>query len=248
MRPEKIDWWLAAGFVILCFIVLVLYRELFSVPLEVGFSTINRSLSSVGPRQMPTRTPLSLSMPVGTPPAFMRAGDFGILSQEPCGPPCFRDIRPGVTSFSDATLLLQNAGVPCTVSDITQGTVLKCGSSDISISVATVGLCTAASTSPMVGGIGLAPPDKITVGEFIARYGPPDLLILGGPQVLLPYERMQTVVDIGVQLAQPSYTVTASTTINQFIYVTAADYSTCLQQLQRDVQPWKGYGTYNRMP
>ncbi len=178
----------------------------------------------------------------------MRTGDFGILSQEPCGPPCFQGITPGVTSFDEAALIFKSAGFPCRVDDA-QGKRLLCSSGRTQIMVTNYRLCTLDSTAPMVGAITLTPPDKLTVGEFITQYGLPDSVLMAwGPQSALLYASLQTFVFFTMPQGEQSYTLTPDTTIEAVIYVTDAGYQTCLQTAAKDRQQWKGYGAYQLNP
>lgn len=193
----------------------------------------------------------------GRPPASFRpsraASDFGIVSQEPCGPPCFQGIRPGITTFWDARLIVKNAGQQCRLGDTILGENrwLICRSGDTHIEMVASGTHTVDEMRLTVDRIHLQPPVKVTVGELIAQYGPPDSLVPsnnGDGQRLgmgLNYDRLQTRVILAM-LPGIIYTVTPGTTIESVDYQTAANY-------QRDrsweadngfLQPWKGYGAY----
>ncbi|HEX8992676.1 MAG TPA: hypothetical protein VF784_13440 [Anaerolineales bacterium] len=154
-------------------------------------------------------------------------------------------IRPGVTTFAEAALILQNAGAPCAA--ITPGKSLFCQSGDTSIGVATSGPCSADSEGPMVAEIGLRPPAKITLGEFIAKYGQPDLMRMdsGGSLAMFSHDSLQALVSLAQQLSQqPPYTLTSDTIISYFDYVTVAEYPKCVQLMGNRLQPWKGFGMY----
>ncbi len=174
------------------------------------------------------------------------AGDFGILSQDPCGPPCFQGIQPGVTTFDEAALILKNAGFPCSVEDRWQGKFLVCGSDDAQIKLADSGFCSFVSTEPMVATIALMPPDKITVDEFIAAYGQPDL-VMTWPQFALAYQDLQAFVFFSMEPGQKTYTFAPDSPIWQIIYVNAAEYQPCREMTPSDEQQWKGYGTYKEI-
>lgn len=105
MEPEKPSWWPEIA-IIFVFIVFVVVAALMVLPpyQPTGFYTINRSLNTVNvgptptpgqaqplsptPTSGPVSMPVSTVTPVAPPAAIVKLGDFGILSQKPCGPPC----------------------------------------------------------------------------------------------------------------------------------------------------------------
>ncbi len=198
-----------------------------------------------------TPTPTLALMPTEIPPAFMTNNDYGIISQEPCGLPCFQGITPGVTAFDDAVRILHATDAGCTVQDWTDeeersGKVMICNAPDTEINIIAY---TGYGPNLVVSEIDLDPPVEIAVGDFIARYGPPDSTFptYDGEQadMALLYDRLHTYVVLTLQ-QDKTYTLTPSTTISVLGYQTAAAYEHALSAIWSEDrrQPWKGYGTY----
>lgn len=194
------------------------------------------------------------------PPAFMTTGDFGIVSQEPCGPPCFQGITPGVTTIEDAYLNLLKAGAPCRMSESRFEAGARVDSEDVEcysgkgyISIQSRHLSGQQDTDEakvIVDSIMLKPPTKVTVGQLIARYGPPDAVREAtfqdrpGNQSFMSFyfDEQQTYVEFPIQRAA-AYTVAPDTAIESVSYRTAADYQKVIDD-RTDTLLWKGYGMY----
>ncbi len=187
------------------------------------------------------------------------AGDFGILSQQPCGPPCFQGIRPGVTMFDDAGAQLANADLPCAVTEDPSlqpdARSLFCESGDALIwLVSFVAGSTVDPATLPVDEIRLRPPVQITVEELVRRYGPPDSLLAsvnaGQRGMLLFYDRLQTSVTLPMQPAPVYYAVERGTPLELVVYQSAAGYESDQSDAYTltHAQPWKGYGKYAENP
>ncbi len=181
---------------------------------------------------------------------------MGVLSQEPCGPPCFHGMRPGVTTMEEAPPSLEDACFPL----------------ELEVASAAGGMqelrCNGGNGRAFVSGrpgetvfeIIVAPAAVITLGEMVARYGPPDSIqpvSLSNASAdrktwtwywLLGYDRLQTLVNV-IPPHQPggAYTFGPETIIHDFWYETA-DYYQLRANGQEPVQPWKGYGVYEPAP
>src|SRR5512140_1809726 len=88
-------------------------------------------------------------------------GDGGFLSQEPCGPPCFLHITPGVTGSGDAVNTLHAQPFAASCGETT--TVINCQD------VVQIGF-----QNDMVNMISFKPSARITTADTLSKYGPPD--------------------------------------------------------------------------
>ncbi len=169
--------------------------------------------------------------PTSTPPPVMISGDFGILSQKPCGPPCFLGIRPDVTTLDDAALMLKNAGVSCVV--IKSRNTLNCQNGNTFIQI---------NAGLTVDMINLTPPAYITLGQFVAQYGPPDSFVPGTGVPRAFYDSLHTAVLLRGQ--PPGDPITPGMPITGVNYMSAANYQSFSQMSDPYKQPWKCYGKY----
>jgi hypothetical protein len=98
-------------------------------------------------------------------------GDGGLLSDEPCGPPCFMNIVPGVTKEADAIHILQAEGL-CGENrsfDYTGGRGFFC-SSNVEISL---------QQGKDIVDVIFLPSKPVSVGDVIAKYGEPNAVTVG---------------------------------------------------------------------
>jgi hypothetical protein len=97
-------------------------------------------------------------------------GDGGLLSQKPCGPPCFYGMIPSITTTDQAQTILKDMVLEqyCTIfGDLTEPGIrgLECQG------IVNVGI---KESSDYVEFIGYFPSITITVGEVIDKYGEPN--------------------------------------------------------------------------
>lgn len=166
-------------------------------------------------------------------------GDGGFLSSEPCGPPCFWGIVPGVTLEAKAIKLLQSEGLcgKYTTFDHSGGLEVFC-SSGVEISLQ--------RGTDTVQVVIFRPSQTITVGDVITSYGEPDNISIG---VKHQYPRAWMILDYDdlrvslVTLEQEGSTfwVEASTKIERVNYYSTASYE--YYRAATDLK-WNGYGEY----
>jgi hypothetical protein len=166
-------------------------------------------------------------------------GDGGFLSREPCGPPCFWDIIPGVTTEAEAIQILQSRGLfqKCEAFAHSGGRGITCPSG-IEIVFQ--------QEMDIVGVVGFQLSQAITIEDVIARYGEPDAVLVG---VISRYPRTRMVLyydDLKAELFLPwqedsKFSVVASTKIEHISYNSKVSY----ESSRSDSFPrWNGYGEY----
>jgi hypothetical protein len=179
-------------------------------------------------------------------PFILNIGDGGFLSENPCGPPCFFGIIPGVSSKADAITLLRSQGlyIDCSEYDNTsQGGVRG-------ITCRTQGLIFQ-NNADIVTGIGFQPPIKITVSDVIAKYGNPSAV---GVAAVSLTDRQQfftgmtlfydgSRVSLGLSEQQSGeFNLTPDTLVEGVTYEDQDSYN----RGRKYSQEWNGYSVYEQ--
>jgi hypothetical protein len=172
-------------------------------------------------------------------------GDGGFITGQPCGPPCFWGIYPGLTTEAQVLELLQSKGIEskCEQFDRTQ----EGGRRGITCldSVLIV------FNENIVEDIGFSSSEKITVEEVIKHFGEPShilVAITSTPEY--PETTMMLFFDeIRTSLVLPErrgtrYRVATTTEIVNIGYSDDASY----QATSSSLPGWDGYGEYGKTP
>jgi hypothetical protein len=177
--------------------------------------------------------------------------DGGFLSGEPCGPPCFLGIIPGVTREEQAARQLSQMGL-----------YEKCYATNNESEGGLRGtLCYKAAITyfrgtDIVGAIGFRPPQHLTVEMTITEYGEPDAVSVASnwfswekqptTSMALIYQDAGTsvIVDLGQQEGA-TFEIAPPTLIDWIDYSdntfpSSSEYESSAKYLS----PWHGYGTY----
>ena len=165
--------------------------------------------------------------------------DGGFLSSEPCAPPCFWGIIPGITTEAEAIELLQSEGLcrKYTTFDHSGGVEVFC-SSGVEISIQ--------QGTDTIDVVIFRPSQTITVGDAITRYGAPDTISVG---VKHQYPRVWMVLNyahlkVSLVLAEQegsTFWVEASTEVERINYYSTASFE--YYKTTTDSK-WNGYGEY----
>lgn len=115
-----------------------------------------------------------------------KVGDGGLLSGEPCSPPCFWNIVPGHTTQDQCVKILQEKGVfqDCTVFDNTK----ESGSRGIVCDP--ILIVTFKENADIVSGIGFGVTQEIPIENVIEKYGNPNSVLV--TTVSFPEENPRT--------------------------------------------------------
>jgi hypothetical protein len=172
-------------------------------------------------------------------------GDGGFITGQPCGPPCFWGIYPGLTTEAQVLELLQSKGIEskCEQFDRTQ----EGGRRGITCldSVLIV------FNENIVEDIGFSSSEKITVEEVIKHFGEPShilVAITSTPEY--PETTMMLFFDeIRTSLVLPErrgtrYRVATTTEIVNIGYSDDTSY----QATSSSLPGWDGYGEYGKTP
>ncbi|MFO3796006.1 MAG: hypothetical protein ACK8QZ_01810 [Anaerolineales bacterium] len=210
------------------------------MPREDSLPSLSSQQSQIPPTQ--TQTLISPSSIIG---------DGGLLSGDPCGPPCFLGIIVGQTHYTDAEKILTNWGLLdyCSVIDNYEFAKQEnkggwwCSGFGIDFD----------RTSGIVSELsyGLNPPVELQV--IIARYGTPDAISIvnfGGEDVgpvlrgkLLYFgTRMKLVSSTGQERWE--YEITPTMLIDVVVYQDEEHFAEEIDSLKYFGHPWRGYGTY----
>lgn len=185
----------------------------------------------------------------GGPPVASIAdtiGDGGFLSHDPCGPPCFWNIIPGVSSEDEVVQILRAKDLsqecqPYNHEAESAGRGISCASS--------IGVSFRKGTKT-VEDLGFVPSQKITLEAVIAKLGAPDRVFVvpsGLPEhprtvMLLYYDNLKTIVNLAEQDGI-TFVVQPSLAIKTIGYSDRDSYEASRRFAQYD---WKGYVEYRR--
>jgi hypothetical protein len=169
-------------------------------------------------------------------------GDGGFLSDEPCSAPCFLEILPGETLFSDVKAILSKRGYADDCFILSEN-ILACPSSP-GVSSFAIG----ANQSGKVSGITFFPDKTIHLDDVLNKYGEPSQVVVGKagiPEdpttfVKLLFDTIQARITLTENFGI-KYTVLSTSEVHEIEYFDPLEYST-IKEI--DHQPWKGYSTY----
>ena len=175
-------------------------------------------------------------------------GDGGFLSQQPCGPPCFHGIYPGITTEQDARTVMQGLDDTCTDWDYTSSSGnrgVNCRHTVLSF------------TDQTTASITFYPTSTMTVSQVFDKYGLPDRMLVFISSVLpdepqrsrarLFYDRLHSLIDLDEQ-DRTKFEIRADTSISSIAYFTRDDYQEYLDIVIGLTAPWADYGIYAASP
>jgi hypothetical protein len=172
-----------------------------------------------------------------TQPNIVNIGDGGLISQKPCGPPCYQGINLGM-NVNEAAYIIQRSTLD-NVCSIYQSNI-NCGLIRSSISFD--------STNTTVNLI-IVHPETITASDIIDKYGSPNWFDVESVTdelghstnsylMKLYYDDLKMIVELESQDRSNYYTLIPDTKVVTVVY----------QEVwwQDDYLPhdWHGYGTY----
>lgn len=170
--------------------------------------------------------------------------DTSLLSGEPCGPPCWRGITPGETSWNDAIVILEDdhslTGLEVRADEDSEriGAAWKPINGDLCCQMYT-------ETGSLVSFIILQTTPQATLGQLIERHGDPDYLMgqtYTGDQGLFNLYYVDIPMIVYVFVAGENGALTEASEIVGFAYLTPE-----LMQLIIDTDSlhmWEGYQSY----
>lgn len=181
-------------------------------------------------------------------------GDGGLLSGDPCSPPCFLGIEPGKTAETEVPMLLTQAGL----SDVCEYHHYFDHIADdwirgwycqqiIDIEISEEGI---------VNSIRFKLPSPVLLQSVIARHGEPDAVMVfdsGLPeypalQADILYERLRMVLFPIEEQGSFTYSIHPTTLIHTIRYESPDSWQDYLTYFADNSQPWHGYGEYVPMP
>jgi hypothetical protein len=170
-------------------------------------------------------------------------GDGGVLTGEPCGPPCFWGIYPGLTTEAQVLEVLQKKRIEsdCKLFDRTQEGGRR--------GITCLDTILIIFTENVVEDIGFSTSEQILVEEVIKHYGEPDHILVAITSTPEYPETTMTLFfdDIQTSLVLPeqkgiSYQVTTTTEVVNIGYSDEKSYKTTSSSLPG----WDGYGVYGK--
>ncbi len=175
-------------------------------------------------------------------------GDGGILSSEPCGPPCLWNIMPGVTTQAQALQNLQDhfdLQICSNSKSSPEAQWIVCKPIFIKI-----------DSNGIVEQIAFTPTRSIRIEQVITAYGQPNQIDIGGDGpggfntpvtyvwATLDFESIHTQISLDQQDGQV-YDIAPSAPIIKIEYFATSDTSNWTYAKDGTApQPWKGFGKY----
>ena len=177
--------------------------------------------------------------------------DGGFLSADPCGPPCFWTLVPGITTTEETMVMLDamNIADECSPYDNSE----EAGTRGLICSPVVELSISFRLDEDIVNGVGFHPSQTVTVEEIIERYGEPDAISVEYSG--LPHDSYNTVMmlyydDIYTRLLLPEqesdvFELRPSVEVQTVVYFDRATYA---ETRQRHSTDWNGYGKYSPHP
>jgi hypothetical protein len=167
-------------------------------------------------------------------------GDGGLITENPCSPPCFLGVIPDVTSKPQAVEILKQQGF----GDYKQfDNIISYGNSiDIKY-----------DSNEYVNVISFAPTATLEVEAIIEKYGPPDIVEVISDMLSTPehnhlrmgffYNKLLTYIRLETQETFSAYSLGETIKVNRIVYFNKSAYENAKTVSKHSVQ-WKGYGLY----
>ena len=162
-------------------VVLALSSSLVSSCQSAPRPTATPTLKRTTPLAPTTSTGESVPRPTATPPP--EPVNPGLTLGTPCSPPCWLDIRPGITTLEEAETILKHysdQGIVLSWRDYVQGECAQVGVVVWEVSThSRFANALITFKDDVVYRITVVPPNDsyaYTLGELVDRYGPPELV------------------------------------------------------------------------
>jgi hypothetical protein len=177
----------------------------------------------------------------------VKVGDGGFLSLNPCGPPCFYGITPGITTDAQVQEIITNFKdifPKCEETDLTRsggGRSLSCADG--------IGM---SYNNHLVDGISFSPSVNLSIQQVIDLYGSPDLvevIVLSLTEapikstMVLYYDDLHTALGLDEQ-SGTSFIIDPDSKISSIAYHTENSYNDFRTLAIKIGTPWQGFGTY----
>ena len=201
-------------------------------------------------KNSPSPTPLPVYSASASNPAAPIIGDGGLLSKQPCAPPCFFGIVPGQTHYTEAENVLVEQGLMnyCTVIDEyafaqEEGIGGWCDGFAVEFDRAT----------GIVNHIQFALSPPIRLRTIVDRYGSPDavsVINMGGEHTPLlggevRYFQYHMVLFSDTEQQSWEYKFAPTMFIDGVIYENETGYAERLESFEYEMWLWHGYGMYS---
>lgn len=176
-------------------------------------------------------------------------GDGGLLSGEPCGPPCFWGIEPGKTTYLESIEVLTKMGLynMCRTTEIPEV-------GEIFLGCPSFAGITFRQTDMVVESLGFEVDPPIELQDIIIKYGPPDavgIVNMGGVEIpslrtSIYYFKIRTIFSLSETQENWEYKILPTSLIDGATYVDQQYLIEELDILGKFILDWKGYGIYRR--
>lgn len=239
-----------------CLLVLVVF--VFAATACKGGVEGNGNLISPTPTIPRTRVPRTTA--TSTLPILV-IGDGGLLSGEPCGPPCFWGIEPGKTTQSEAFQILTKLDVmkACESYDYFENLTNEwiggwaCQSKfDYRFEKPRGFGVSFRKSTGIVDNVGFVPTIPITLQDVIAKHGFPDVVVVldnGLPeyptvQASIYYSDLRTIFPLSEEQEGTEFHIEPTTLIDGVVYLDSDSLQHDLEIFAENILPWHGYGAY----
>jgi len=225
-----------------CFIVLL--ALLAFIPSCIDRVDDNSSIAS-------TPSKVEITEPSSTKVSVVNIGDSGFLSDEPCGPPCFMGMEPGITTKAEALEILKTRGFleGCVSLDAYQAYIAR---GEGGWSCQTAFSVRYPQNTEIINYIGINLNNAVTLQDIINKLGYPSFVLVlntGLPehptvQISLYYSEPRIVIPLGGEFEGFQFEISQTTLIDSVDYLDLQTLEYHYELFSDELIAWKGYGIY----
>jgi hypothetical protein len=178
-------------------------------------------------------------------------GDGGFLTGEPCGPPCFLGIVPGVTKETDAIQILKEKGLYQNCNYVNNESESGLRGFDCSNFLVSMSFFRG---TDIIGSIGFNSPQQLMVEMVIKKYGEPDSVLVFSnwfnwepeptTSMSLVYGNLKANIGLGEQKGN-KFTILSTTPV-EWVNYSDPTFPTIAENesWNKLLSAWHGYGEY----
>lgn len=185
-----------------------------------------------------------------TPASAFVFGDGGLLSSEPCGPPCFYGITPGKTTQLEVSHVLENLGI---LDKCQRLTLPSTEGEDESIDWQCQGGfgIEIRKDTQLVKSIYFRIEEPLEIQRIIEKFGGPDVVevfetgFVDAPSVsaAIYFKEFRMIFPLP-EVEGFNYPISPTTTVNRIMYRDDQSLQHEIERWSDITSPWNGYGSY----
>lgn len=187
-----------------------------------------------------------------TPASVFAFGDGGLLSHEPCGPPCFYGITPGKTTQLEVSQVLEDLGILDTCQFLTLPSTSPKNEGESRDWQCERGFgIEIRQDTQLVKSIYFRIDEPIEMQKIIEKYGNPDVIevlemgFVDAPSVsaAVYFVKSRMVLPLP-EVEGTYYPISSTTSVNRIVYRDDQSLQDQMERWSDIITPWEGYGNY----